>query len=65
MTLAELLLAAGLACVLIGGGMNIVTAVRYSSGKTDTKDRRVRRARAIVVIGVVGIACLVAARALL
>lgn len=65
MTLAGLLLAAGPACVLIGGGMNIVTAVRHSSGKTDTKDRRVRWAISTVLVGVVGIACLAAAWALL
>lgn len=54
----------GLACVVVAGGMNVVTAARFSGGKARSKKRRVRFAVLTASVAVAGLACMVASLAL-
>lgn len=56
---ADLLLVAGLVCLVVAVGMNVVTAARFSGGKALTKERRIRFAVLTVAIAVAGLACIV------
>jgi len=56
----DLLLAIGLACLVVAVGMNVVTAARFSGGKGMPKERRVRFAVLTVCIAVAGLVCMVA-----
>jgi hypothetical protein len=61
---ADLLLAFGLACLVVAVGMNVVTAARFSGGRALSKERRVRFAVLTVTIAVAGLACMVGSLAL-
>ena len=61
---ADLLLAIGLAGVVVAFGMNVVTAARFSGGRVLSKKRRVRFAVLTVAIAVAGMACLAGSLAL-
>jgi len=56
---ADLLLATGLACLVVAVGMNVVTAVRFSGGKAMSKERRVRFAVLTGSVAVAGLVCMV------
>ena len=56
---ADLLLVAGLVCLVVAVGMNVVTAARFSGGKALTKERRIRFAVLTVAIAGAGLACIV------
>lgn len=56
----DLLLAFGLACLVVAVGMNMVTAARCSGGRGMPNERRVRFAVVTVSIALAGLVCVVA-----